>query len=257
MPPPLRWPTLLQVEAPVVSAAALWVGAWLRGTAASDDLLCALARLAPDGPAVAHLDGAPPSGLADLLAHLRARGATDAWLLLPRPGQLVGWPPGVSGDPAAAVLVSDAERALGLLGHTRAGWTWTSVPEGAALSALRAHMRTARAGARDLASAVTSAAVDLEQLGLDRAPTRAVVPAWQSAQGRLPHALDPQVSALVLRIAVLRDALDLALAEPGAAVTAAEARARAARIHAVVGEVEDILCGIVGGLNATRVAWVG
>ncbi|MGB7981563.1 MAG: hypothetical protein WCF36_12305, partial [Candidatus Nanopelagicales bacterium] len=80
------------------------------------------------------------------------------------------------------------------------------------------------------------------------------VHAWRTALARLPAGTDPQALALVTRIAALRDALDLALAEDGAAVTAAEARARAARIRAVAGDVEDVLCGLVGGLNIARVA---
>jgi hypothetical protein len=58
------------------------------------------------------------------------------------------------------------------------------------------------------------------------------------------------VEALLVRLAALHDALDLALVEEGAAVTAAEARARAAEVRAVLGEVEDVVVGVVGGLNA-------
>ncbi len=61
--------------------------------------------------------------------------------------------------------------------------------------------------------------------------------------------MDPQVAALLDRLAALHDALDLALADDGAAVTAGEARARAAAIRGVVGDVEDVLAGLVGGLN--------
>ena len=49
---------------------------------------------------------------------------------------------------------------------------------------------------------------------------------------------------------VLHDALDLALAEDGAAVTAAESRSRSGELRAVVGHVEDIIAGLGGGLNA-------
>ncbi|HYN57688.1 MAG TPA: hypothetical protein VES03_10875, partial [Motilibacterales bacterium] len=43
---------------------------------------------------------------------------------------------------------------------------------------------------------------------------------------------------------------DLALGDDGAAVTAGEARARAAEVRAVVGQVQDVIVGVIGGLNA-------
>ena len=73
---------------------------------------------------------------------------------------------------------------------------------------------------------------------------------WELALGRMPRGLDPQVEALLVRLAALHDALDLALVEEGAAVTAAEARGRSAEIRGVVGQVEDVIAGVVGGLNA-------
>ncbi len=249
-----RWPNLLHVDAPRLTSAALWVGGWLRATAAPDDVLGSLPALAPDAPAVARLDGAPPVGLAELLGHLRAQSATQAWLLLPRPGRTLGWPAKVTGTPVPAILVSAAPGLLGMLRHDRAGWAWDSVADDSALAVVRAGMLSARAAARSLAEVVTDAAADLERLGLDRAATRRSAHAWQGPLDVLPRGLDPQVAALVTRIAVLRDSLELALVEDGAAVTAAEARTRAARIRAVTGEVEDVLAGVVGGLNAPRVA---
>lgn len=67
---------------------------------------------------------------------------------------------------------------------------------------------------------------------------------------QLPPGLDSPTHSLLIRLAVLHDALDLALVEEGAAVTAAEARSRAGELRAVVGHVEDIISGLVGGLNA-------
>jgi hypothetical protein len=136
-----------------------------------------------------------------------------------------------------------------LLRHEVAGWRWDTAGS-AALAELQAGMLTARSGARALAEAVTAAAERLEQLGLDRAATRAAPHEWEAALGRLPRGLDPQVEALLVRLAALHDALDLALVEEGAAVTAAEARARAAEVRAVLGQVEDVIAGVVGGLNA-------
>ncbi len=245
------------MDAPRITAATLWVGAWLRGTAAPDDVLCVLADLAPDSPAVVRLDGAPSAGLADLLAHLRAEAAAEAWLLLPRPGRTLGWPAKGSGAPAPATVISGADGMVGLLRHERAGWTWESVADDSALAVIQAGMLTPRAAARTLVEVVTVAAEDLEQLGLDRPPRGRCAQEWQAGLGRLPKGMDPPTLAQVTRIAALRDALDLALADDGAAVTAAEARARAARIREVAGAVDDVLCGVLGGLNVPRVACVG
>ena len=55
------------------------------------------------------------------------------------------------------------------------------------------------------------------------------------------------MEALLVRLAALHDALDLARVEEGAAVTAGEARARAAEMLAVLGQVEDVIAGVVGG----------
>jgi hypothetical protein len=232
-----------------MTTTALWLGAWLRGAAGSDDLLEAMALAAPDAPAVGSVNGAPASPLPDLLRAIRQSGADSTWLLLPRPGRLIGWPPGVDGAPVPAVLLGRGDRAVGLLRHGTNGWRWDPA-QPATIIPLQAGMLTARSGARALAEAVTAAAHRLEELGLDRAATRPAPREWEAALGRLPRGLDPQVEALLVRLAALHDALDLALVEEGAAVTAAEARARAAEVRAVLGEVEDVVVGVVGGLNA-------
>lgn len=232
-----------------MTATAVWLGAWLRGAAGSDDLLDAMARTSPDAPAVGSVRGAPPTLLPDLLRAVRGSGADSTWLLLPRPGRTIGWPPGADGHPSPAVLISRGDLAVGLLRHGASGWRWDHV-EPFPIGVLQAGMLTARSGARVLAEVVTEAAARLELLGLDRAATRPAPRAWESALGWLPRGLDPQVEALLVRVAALHDALDLALVEEGAAVTAREARDRAAAVHAVRGEVEDVIVGVVGGLNA-------
>ena len=180
---------------------------------------------------------------------IRVAGADCAWLLLPRPGRTIGWPPEVPGAPRPAVLMGRADAAVGLLSHEASGWHWTATaPE--LPGALKAEMLTARTGARALADAVTASAEQLERLGLERPARDAAARTWEDALARLPRGLDPQVAALLDRLAALHDALDLALADDGAAVTAGEARARAAAIRGVVGDVEDVLAGLVGGLNA-------
>ena len=232
-----------------MTTTALWLGAWLRGAAGSDDLIESLALAAPDAPLVGSIDGAQPAPLPDLLRAIRQSGADSTWLLLPRPGRLIGWPPGVDGAPMPAVLLSRGDNGIGLLRHGVSGWLWD--PAGSApISPLQAGMLTSRSGARALAEAVTAAAHRLEELGLDRAATRPAPREWEAALGRLPRGPDPQVEALLVRLAALHDALDLASVEEGAAVTAGEARSRAAAVRAVLGEVEDVVVGVVGGLNA-------
>jgi hypothetical protein len=239
-----------------MTTAAVWLGSWLRGTAGSDDLLEAMALVAPDAPEVGSVQGAPPTPLPDLLRAIRVTGAQDTWLLLPRPGRTIGWPPGADGVPEPAVLLSRIDHAVGMLRHGATGWRWDDVGS-VPLAALQSGVLTARSGARALAEAVTAAAERLETLGLDRVATRAAPHTWESALGRLPRGLDPQVEALLVRLAALHDALDLAAVEEGAAVTAAEARARAAEVLAVRGQVEDVIAGVVGGLNVPSPAAPG
>ncbi len=232
-----------------MTTTAVWLGSWLRGSAGSDDLLEAMAQASPDAPAVGSILGAPHTPLPELLRAIRVSGADGTWLLLPRPGQTIGWPPAADGAPVPAILLSRGDLPVGLLRHGATGWRWDRA-ESAALAAVQSGMLTARSGARALAEAVTAAAERLEQLGLERAATRSTPRAWEAALGRMPRGLDPQREALLVRLAALHDALDLALSEEGAAVTAAELRARAAEIRVVVGQVEDVIAGVVGGLNA-------
>jgi hypothetical protein len=231
-----------------MTATALWFDAWLRGSAGSDDLLDQLARSAPDAPARVAIDGVDHE-LSDLLRSLRGFKAPRTWLLLPRPGRTGGWPAGIGGPPEPAVLISGAGAANGLLRSGQAGWCWDSCGD-SSVALLESGMLTARAGARALAEAAAEAAGRLESLGLERPATRAHRRQWETAMQQLPPGLDSPTHSLLIRLAVLHDALDLALVEEGAAVTAAEARSRAGELRAVVGHVEDIISGLVGGLNA-------
>ena len=242
------WPTLLLVSPALMTSAAVWLGSWLRGLAATDDLLEVLTASAPDAPAVVSLQAAPAVPLADLLREVRNLGPSATWLLLPRPGRTLGWPPDTSGTPTPAVLVTGVPSGSGLLRHDRTGWRWevTEVVPGAPLEA---EMLTARSGARALAAAVTGAADRLEQLGLDRPATGTPPWTWARAVRRLPPGVDPGVEALLVRLGDLRDVLDLALAEEGAAVTASEALARSAELRTVIGQLDDVITGVVGGLN--------
>lgn len=232
-------------------AAALWVGAWLRGVASTDEVLEVLAGLEPDAAPVVRVGGGPPGPMVDLLRALPR--ASSAWLLLPRPGRTLGWPRDVAGEPAPAVLVAGAPGVGGLpdprgvlVRHGSAGWTVepvTAIP----LTALSGLALAPRAAARALARALADGADRLGRLGLDR-PAGAPAPtAWARGLRRLPRSGDPHLADLVLRIGDLRDVLDLALAEPGAAVTAAESATRDRELLRLVGEVEDLLVAAVAG----------
>ena len=225
-------------------ATALWLGCWLRDVAAPDDLLTELARVAPDA-----LPG-------PLLPAVRATGADSVWLLLPRPGRTTGWPPRAAGVPEPAVLLSAGRTPVGLV-RTRPGAWQVDSADGAPVLQVEAAALTARAASRAVSETISAAAGRLEQLGLDRPALGRADEQWRRAACCLPDRLDPAVAALIQRLAPVLDALALALAEEGAAVTSGEARARALELRTLTGELEDLLVGLVGGLNVQPVAWGG
>ncbi len=231
---------------------ALWLGAWLRGQVAPDEVLVALGRATPDAPAVIAVDGRPDAPLADLLAHARRRRADGCWVLLPRPGRTVGWPAALVATPAPAVLLTSRGSPVALLTHDPAGWSVASLDAGPD-HALLAGALTAREAARGLAGVLAEATDRLEALGLERSPSANRPPRWAPALARGPRALDPATAALLDRLAGPLDALGLALADDGAAVTAAEAAARRASLVALAGALSDLLVGVVGGLNPPAV----
>jgi hypothetical protein len=222
-------------------AAALWLGSWLRGTVAPDDLLDALSTLAP---------GSSPDGL---LAEVRLAGTDRTWLVLPRPGMSLGWPAPLAGPPEPAVLLT-AAGGTGVVVRAGPG-RWSVSPEVAVDAlALEATALTARQARRAFETALAESAVRLERLGLDRAPASARDRDWQRALAAGPSFLDPEVGEILHRAAVVLDALALALADDGAAVTSGEARARSGEIRYLAGRVEDLVAGVIGGLNPRPVA---
>lgn len=227
---------------------ALWLGAWLRGQVSPDEVLVALGRATPDAPSLVAVDGLPGAPLSDLLAHARRRGADGCWLLLPRPGRTVGWPRALGGMPEPAVLVTARGCPVALLTHGPGGWTLSSLTSGPE-HALLAGALTARAGARELGSVLAEATDRLEALGLERAPTAECPPRWSPALDRGPRALDPATASLLERLVGLLDALERALADDGAAVTAAEAGARRLSLVGLADSLADLVVGVLGGLN--------
>jgi hypothetical protein len=213
---------------------ALWVGAWLRGRASSDDTIDALAGLVPDAP----------GGV--MLVSVRSTAAESAWLLLPRPGRPLGWPRDAEGPPEPAVLLCRADDPVALLRTGPAGWRLDRVGL-CNVAPLAAAALAPRAAARAFAAAVSEGAEQLERMDLARAQDRALPSRWRSAAHAHPPGLDPSAVEVLVRVATLLDALDLALATDGAAVTAAEARGRAGALASVRDALEDIVCGLVGG----------
>ncbi len=222
-------------------AAALWLGAWLRGAAAPDDLLDALSELVPE------------SSPAGLLAQVRGAGPQRTWLVLPRPGRSLGWPAGLPGPPEPAVVLT-TPGSTGVVVRAEPG-RWSVSPEVPTDAlALEGAALTARQARRFLEAALAESAVRLERLGLERAPARARVPGWQQSLAAGPPGLDPEAGDILHRAAVVLDALGLALADDGAAVTSGEARARSGELRRLAGQVEDLVAGVVGGLNPRPVA---
>lgn len=228
--------------------AALWVGQWLRGRAAPDDVLSGLATLDPDAPATVQVDAGAPAPLVVLLGALKGRAADSAWLLLPRPGRIQGWPPGLAETLEPAVLVTAAEKPVGLLRLGRTGWRLDPA-SGANVAELAGAAASPRGSARAFALLLDGFAVRLGALGLDRPARRSLAGPWTSAVQHLPPGLDPAAAALLHRVALVLDAVAVALADEGAAVTAAEARARSGELRTLTGELADLVVGLVAGLN--------
>ena len=237
-----------QGPGPAILATALWLGGWLRGEVGVDDLIEALHRSAPDAPPVLR-DGAESTPLTELLRRVRADEVDRTWLLLPRPGRIQGWPRDISGAPGPAILLTSAGRAVGLLRLEASGWRLDGVSD-SPVGVLEAEGLSARAGARAFAALIADGASRLELLGLDRAADGEAPTGWGRALHPAPPGLDPATRDLLSRITTVRDALDLALADDGAAVTSAEARARGDVLANLAGQLEDLLCALVAGLRS-------
>lgn len=222
--------------------AALWLGSWLRGAAAPDDVLGSLVALHPDAPAVVHIDGAPPAGLLDLLAAVG--GMHAAWLLLPRPGRTLGWPSGVREAPQPAILLSRDEVGVALLRHGRPGWRLDAVA-GPSVLTLAAEALSPRAAARALDALLAEGAQRLGRLGLDRPAVRAPADTWTLEMRRMPDGVDAGARGVLHRVAALQDLLALALADDGAAVTSGEARARADELRRIAHALDDIVVSLI------------
>jgi hypothetical protein len=226
---------------PAMLAASLWVGAWLRGQVGFDDTADALDRIAPDAAA------------APLLPALRASGSNHTWLLMPRGGRTIGWPSGSPDAPGPAVLLGAGTAPVGLVRLGGPGWRLDPAP-GAAIAPLQAAALPGRAAARALGDLLVHAAAGFERLGLERRPATASDDRWQRALRPAPPGLAADAAMVLLRAARVRDALDLARLDDGAAVTAGEAHARADALRRLADGIDDLLVEVVAGLNPARPA---
>ncbi len=226
-------------------AAVSWGNAWLQGLASPDD---AAARITVDD--AAHLlDGAPqepdPVSWPVGLGRLRAAGTTHLQLALPAPGDPLGLAGPVELNAralaaGAAVLAVGTECTYALLPHpTEDGVTW-------AVSRANPppHPPTPTEAARELNAALRGSTRSLEQLAVARHQpgTSAVVADAERLLGDRPPAYPPPRAAELLATGLrLLAVLDHALRGEGAAVSAAEAAARAAALRPVAAAARQAL----------------
>lgn len=193
---------------PVSGTAAWWVSAWLAGRAPTDDVLDHAA-----------LD-------VELLARIRASGATTAGLALPVPGDLVGLggPPGLNDAAlqAGEALVTDGGLALVPSEHEGLVW-WTEHPAerrqlpdvGEADRALRADL---------LSTANRLAALDVSRWRPEVADL--VLELERPTAVQAPPGTPGRCVSLAVRAVRCRRIVAVALADDGGAVTAGEMEAR-------------------------------
>jgi hypothetical protein len=222
-------------ELPAAARLAAWGGAALAGAVSLDE---AADRVAGPDDAPHRVFGMPgeTSGvnIAYALGRLRAGGVTGLRLVLPRPGDATGLP----GPPAfneramargAAVVTVGGADPLAVLDETRAAWT---------VHAVDVDLRTPlglRDAERELTRVTREATELLVRLDVARwEPAAAQVLAHQSQRTAVPAlplsfpANAHHVLTMSQRIAVIVQA---ARTSEGAAVSAAEARARADVLH--------------------------
>lgn len=240
------------LRAPDTAPLALWVDAWLRAQVATDDLLTAVSSLVPDCPPISYDGGAT---LAELLARLRNVGAAAAWPLLPRPGRTLGWPRMAPWEPVPSVLLVTArDTGAALLAASAHGWCLAALPEtegpDPVAGWLLSESLSTRQATRRFVDLLADATAELGALGLDRTPAATFRPRWEPATAKRPPRSDPELTGLLIRVAGVLDALELALSDTGAAVTAAEAAARSRPLRQLHGELTDLVVSVAVG--ATR-----
>lgn len=216
----------LDPDLPDGAVLALWLDAWVRGHAATDDLLEAVGRFAA-AHHVAPVGGGPVEPLALALGTLR-RGCTGVGLALP----VAGDPSGLAGPRALNDAALEAEEAVHLLGaatalvpqRAGAGVVWSTY--------VATHPRpvpTLPDASRGLRLALVDAAEALAALDVARWRP-AVADELISLRRPRPEAAVPGMSAeaaaTLAQATTCRRIVALALEDDGAAVSAEEVRAR-------------------------------
>ncbi len=242
---------------------AVWISAWLNGSAASDDVLDALQSwggaqevTAGDETAATRFDlplpGERPVGPAMLLACLRRAGASTAALVLPAPGDVrgLGGPgPFSVAALAAAEAVVLPSATLGLvpevIGEGILRWAVYSLPS-------RPNVEYVAIGEAEhrMAEAVRDAAATLVSLDVarHRPGVRAEIAAAMKARPRAPWPPGtPGRSLRVLeRAAEVNAILQTAMGDAdGGAVSASAARSRLAALKPLSDAVRSARCAAV------------
>ena len=217
-------------DLPAAARLAAWGTAALAGGVSLDE---AADRVAGADDAPHRVFGVPgePNGVnvAYTLGRLRALGVTSLRLVLPRPGDATGLP----GPPAfneravshGAAVLTHGGTTLGILDETRGAWTAHEV---AADPRTPLGLRDAE---RELLRVTREATEVLMRLDVARwEPAAAEVLAHQSNRATrppLPPSFPPDAVMVLTHAQRIAMIVDAARASDGAAVTAAEARARA------------------------------
>jgi hypothetical protein len=215
-------------DLPAPARLVAWGNACLNGAVSPDE---AAERVTGPTDATHRVFGLPGEtggvSMTYALARLGALGVTSMRLALPRPGDVSGLP----GPPAfneralasGAAALAAGPAPLGLLDETRGAWTVHQVAQD-----VRTPVALADAD-RDLQRVMRTATALLMQLDVARwQPAAADVLAHQSRTSRspLPARADPRAAKVLDTALRLLSIVEVARADDGAAVSAAEMAAR-------------------------------
>jgi hypothetical protein len=213
---------------PLSARFAVWLTAWLAGTASADDARDAILG----GDAAHHVTGLPgepgPQPLVLALGALRRQGATGAGIALPVPGD----PLGLAGPAAFNVEVLEAGEGVVLDGtsprsvphRAGAGVVWACHP--AASRRQLPDLAEADTGLRQALLRTSDVLVDLDVARWRPEVADELMALRRSADLRLPGSMAPGAVRLASTAARCATIVDLALRDDGGSISAAEATAR-------------------------------
>lgn len=210
---------------PPAAMLAVWVGAWMRGQAALDDLLAHLEPPPQVVTGVPGADSAQPLGLA--LGALRSAGATGVGAALPRPGD----PLGLAGPPLFNAAAIEAGGAV-LFAGTGLGLTPATVGGAVEWRCSPAHpppwsdLGEADSLLRQALLDVTTRLVDLDVASWQPAIPDALMNLRHRPTPPLPPRCDQRRLDTVRRALLCLDVVRLAGQAQDGAITAGEVEAR-------------------------------